>query len=829
MSESLGNPNLFFNTEENMDDEVFQPTVGQERFRLISMIRPRVVIKKKKQQEMADQTNVISINLGGLSKHVQEVLEKSNIISCDHCEGNLNKLSEVVSKKEYFKKGKKVQKEKKKKKKKWKKKRKEMEKEKEKEKDQKEKNQKEKNQKDKKEKKDQKEKEIDSDLEEDEISENSLDEEDVPQDASIWTCEFCGNRKIIDNYDPQKYLPTNDRTDYLMEEKEETEKEEEEAGSFIIFCMDISGSMSVTTEVEDGKLDLKELEKITKQSFGQLEQGWGGFNEYQDYGFLYQQQRQQTQQKTKWVSRLQCLQIAVGNQIESLQREFPNTNVVLVTFNNEVEIKGNNIDASVIIKGEDLEKFERLQEIGEQYQSTQSVGKVGDKLIEKVYQLKENGQTALGPAAVIACSIAGQKPGSKVVLCTDGLSNIGIGKLEDENNVSTEEASNQFYVELADYCSNKGVVVDLITLQDTDCNIDSIGKLSNQSGGTIDIVKPAELSTRFTNIMSNPVVATNVNIEIVFHKMLYAYDDDERKVGSRLEKAVGNATKGLQLSFHYSVKEDADQMRAIKDNQIPFQIKISYTLPDGSKWLRTITNKLNIVENLKEALKDADLGLMNQNVMHRASRQTISGNITNTREILTTQTLFYNTLNTISHNNKPERLESNFQEYQEQQTLWNKFINEEEPNEENVDLFDTQDQSGIIFTDKEEEVSKIEQKREKVRKEEKEKKIEEEQMDQEKKGKEEKKEKIQEEQFGERIQEEEEQQKKKVEKKYDQKEEEEEEDDEYEVGKGNLLKKPIKKTEIPLKKLENNSKKVKKRRNDQFAQFLYQGTQYQRK
>ena len=41
------------------------------------------------------------------------------------------------------------------------------------------------------------------------------------------------------------------------------------------------------------------------------------------------------------------------------------------------------------------------------------------------------GSTALGPALTIACSVASKgNPGSKVVICTDGLANLGIGSVE---------------------------------------------------------------------------------------------------------------------------------------------------------------------------------------------------------------------------------------------------------------------------------------------------------------------------------------------------------------------------------------------------------------
>lgn len=42
------------------------------------------------------------------------------------------------------------------------------------------------------------------------------------------------------------------------------------------------------------------------------------------------------------------------------------------------------------------------------------------KLTERVYDLEEGGQTALGPAVVFALNIASRRQGSKIVICTDG-------------------------------------------------------------------------------------------------------------------------------------------------------------------------------------------------------------------------------------------------------------------------------------------------------------------------------------------------------------------------------------------------------------------------
>jgi hypothetical protein len=53
-------------------------------------------------------------------------------------------------------------------------------------------------------------------------------------------------------------------------------------------------------------------------------------------------------------------------------------------------------------------------------------------LSAKLMALEETGPTALGPALVSAIALAGQgAPGSSVVLCTDGLSNVGLGAFDE--------------------------------------------------------------------------------------------------------------------------------------------------------------------------------------------------------------------------------------------------------------------------------------------------------------------------------------------------------------------------------------------------------------
>lgn len=46
--------------------------------------------------------------------------------------------------------------------------------------------------------------------------------------------------------------------------------------------------------------------------------------------------------------------------------------------------------------------------------------------------LEETGPTALGPALLVSIALASEgPPGSSVILCTDGLANVGLGAFDE--------------------------------------------------------------------------------------------------------------------------------------------------------------------------------------------------------------------------------------------------------------------------------------------------------------------------------------------------------------------------------------------------------------
>lgn len=69
----------------------------------------------------------------------------------------------------------------------------------------------------------------------------------------VWTCEFCGCEQSVTSGDRRAHA--GQRTDargddfYLLTENDDDYQNVEDA--MVVFCVDISGSMSVTTEVRE--------------------------------------------------------------------------------------------------------------------------------------------------------------------------------------------------------------------------------------------------------------------------------------------------------------------------------------------------------------------------------------------------------------------------------------------------------------------------------------------------------------------------------------------------------------------------------------------------
>uniref|UniRef100_A0A6A7G8Q6 Sec23/Sec24 trunk domain containing protein n=2 Tax=Hirondellea gigas TaxID=1518452 RepID=A0A6A7G8Q6_9CRUS len=457
----------------------------------------------------------------------------------------------------------------------------------------------------------------------------------------LWHCEFCGKINAVDVEDEE--MPKGESQDYILEPAPAMEQDKKvEDDRLMIFCIDISGSMCVSKEVP-GKFKLK----------GDHTQDLAALNENHEDQFMPNQNR-----NTTWVSRLQAVQAAVNAQLEILQKTRPKYRVGLVTFARDVTIYGDGTTAIEVVAGDKLADLAKLQDIGRKYALEVPIEKSMNDLAEKLFGLEESGPTALGPGLAVAVAMASVKNGSEVILCTDGLANVGLGTLDASSDAEKEKAEN-WYEGMGNYASMNGVTVNVISISDEECQLENVGRVADMTGGSVDKIDSLQITHKFSGILQNPVIATNVNATMFVHRGLRLRTDDEDEtvvpaaaasssssssesvpakkknpnfVVDRVSRDIGNVTKETEIFFEYSIRKD-EMVRWKHLSGLPFQVQIQYTRLDGSRCIRVITQVKEITHSKEEAEADVDIAVMAANAVQKSAQLAQKGDYESSRAV----------------------------------------------------------------------------------------------------------------------------------------------------------------------------------------------------
>jgi hypothetical protein len=428
--------------------------------------------------------------------------------------------------------------------------------------------------------------------------------------CQLWTCEFCSHLNPVD-IDAEE-VPRGQMVDYMLMSSSqviEEKKELDKSAITVVFCVDISGSMCVTEPVR-GQINLKNKKKIDL----------GGFAD-----FLMDEQYLQGDNQVTYVSRLECVQAAIEAQFKALSLVAPNQKVALITFNHEVTLYGDGSGQAALLAGDKLNHFEACFNAGvaSQHLLQNSIGGSLAGLNQKLYELNETGPTALGPALIAAIGQASQGlPGSRVIICTDGLANVGIGRLD-------EAVSDQFYQRAADIAKDKGIEVSVISIEGEECKLSMLSVVSELTGGEITRVNMGNIVNEFANILETPVIATQVSAVIKLHKGLkFRYQDDYLIDENTIQRHLGNVSEGSEFTFEYQMR-DFQELENLGINienfkQLPFQSQIHYTNREGSKCIRVITAMQDTTDDLDEA-GDIDLKVIGVNAAQRSAHLASKG------------------------------------------------------------------------------------------------------------------------------------------------------------------------------------------------------------
>ena len=121
--------------------------------------------------------------------------------------------------------------------------------------------------------------------------------------------------------------------------------------------------------------------------------------------------------------------------------------------------------------------------------------------------------------------------------------------------------------------------MSIISIEGDECNIDSLAKLAELTGGVVERVDPTTLTKNFASMLEMPVIATNVEAKVKIHKGLQfrnelAKDLNEDK--TILVKQFGNVTADSVFTFEFGLKPmtelvEIDDLDMTKITHIPCQ------------------------------------------------------------------------------------------------------------------------------------------------------------------------------------------------------------------------------------------------------------------
>ena len=243
-----------------------------------------------------------------------------------------------------------------------------------------------------------------------------------------WICEFCNFKNEIN--DTQIKIPESSMIEYNITSPESkfiqlTNNEKE--SSNIIFCLDISGSMY---------------------------------------------------KKFKSQSRFDFMKSFINNNLDIINKTNPNCKVGIVTFGEKVEYYGDG-DYYYKLNDEEINNEEKVIELGKSLSNPIKLNI--DKLKNIISKLFTFGKTCLGPSILISLSsLIKTNKGGRIFICTDGLANIGLGSLKNENNISIN-----FYKKLGEMAKNNGICINLITFADSESRIELLYEMIKKSEGEI--------------------------------------------------------------------------------------------------------------------------------------------------------------------------------------------------------------------------------------------------------------------------------------------------------------------------------------------------------
>jgi hypothetical protein len=251
-----------------------------------------------------------------------------------------------------------------------------------------------------------------------------------------------------------------------------------------------------------------------------------------------------------------------------------------------------------------------------------NVGKNVGRLKGHVQALRDQGGTALGPAAAMAYVIAKHRDVGRIVLLTDGLANEGIGALEGYQ----VTPANTYYENLGKMFLEIGAAVDVVGISSgAGMELKTLGLLPEATGGQMYFVTPNELDRSLSELAGATMLGRDVEVRLITPPGISIMD------ASGVSRAVVDTLKKKSESKIGVVGEDhelyfeVEPNREIKENKVPIQVQVTYTDEAGARRVRAVTTTLKVSKKEEEIMETLDPTVGATFITQKAGEESFSG------------------------------------------------------------------------------------------------------------------------------------------------------------------------------------------------------------
>ena len=398
----------------------------------------------------------------------------------------------------------------------------------------------------------------------------SLDQiQEDPKVGKHFVCPFCGTLNVIEG----EIVVAGDDTDFVVEQPKDTTETGtgviSTGGKSFLALIDVSGSMS-------------------------------GAN-------------------------LAAVKRSLNTSIDSLAANAPDTMFGLIEFESSVLSRNLETGEAVHLPQDSFASLDKIMESTKKLLDKiklVNVGKNTDKLKGHVHALRDQGGTALGPAAAMAYVIAKHRNVGRIVLLTDGLANEGIGALEGYQ----VTPANTYYEDLGKMFLEVGAAVDVVGIASGGgMELKTLGLLPEATGGQMYFVTPNELDRSLSELAGATMLGRDVEVRLITPPGVSITDASgvSRAVIDRLKKESESKIGfvGADNELYFEVAPN----REIKESEVPIQVQVSYTDDVGARRVRSLTTKLKVSKNEDEIMATMDPTVGATFVTQKAGEESFGG------------------------------------------------------------------------------------------------------------------------------------------------------------------------------------------------------------